>query len=49
MKRPETRTSSVTYHNKLTHQVSVEYVKEFGGKQPEKAEAGWTDGQRANL
>ena len=29
---PETRTCSVTYHNKAMYQVSVEYVKGYGKK-----------------
>ena len=32
MKRSETQTCSATYHNKVMYQVSVEYVKGYGGK-----------------
>ena len=43
MKLPETRTCSVTYHNKAMYQVSVdEYVRGFG-KKSEKPPVGQTE------
>jgi len=53
MKCPETRTCSVTYHNKAMYQVSVEYIKGYG-KKSEKLQVGsidrlmdeWTDAEQ---
>ena len=49
MKRPESRTRSVTYHNKALYQVSVQYIKGYGRKVKKKttgATNGRTDGEQ---